>query len=73
MRATIKIINQHRQEYQHKYSREKRLNSLVDTAEETSVRITIIEDVAVGINIGRIILLVATMRKTPKSAWRSKI
>jgi hypothetical protein len=49
--------------YQHQYSREKRSNSLVDAAGEPSVRITIVGDVAAGINIARIILLVATMRK----------
>jgi hypothetical protein len=37
------------------------------------VRITIVEDVAVGTNTARIILLVATKRKDPKSIWRSKI
>jgi hypothetical protein len=63
MHAAIKTINQHRQEYQHQYSREKRPNSLVDAAGEPSVRIIIVEDVAVGIIIVRIILLAATMRK----------
>jgi hypothetical protein len=46
---------------------------MVDVAGEPSIRITIVEDVAAGANIARIILLVATMRKTPKSTWRSKI
>jgi hypothetical protein len=61
--TAIKTINQHRQEYQHQYSREKRPNSLVDADGESSVRITIVEDVAAGINIARIILLAVTMRK----------
>jgi hypothetical protein len=71
--AAIKIINKHRREYQHQYSREKRPNSLVDVAGEPSIRITIVEDIAAGTNIARIILLAATMRKPPKSTWRSKI
>jgi hypothetical protein len=73
MHATIKIINPHRREYQHQYSREKRPNSLIDVVGETSIRITIVKDVAAGTNITRIILLAATMRKTPKLTWRSKI
>jgi hypothetical protein len=46
---------------------------LIDVAGESRVRITIIEDVATGINTARIILLAATKRKDPKSIWRSKI
>jgi hypothetical protein len=69
MHAAIKIINQYRREYQHKYFREKRPNSLVDVAGEPSIRIAIVEDVAAEINIARIILLAATMRKTLKSTW----
>jgi hypothetical protein len=45
----------------------------VDVAGEPRVRITIVEDVAAGINITRIILLAATMRKYPRSIRRSKI
>jgi hypothetical protein len=71
--VVIKIINQYRQEYQHQYSREKKPNSLVDVAGELGVRITIVEDVAARTNLARIILLAATIRKTPKSTWRSKI
>jgi hypothetical protein len=41
---------------------------LVDFAGESRVRITIVEDIAVGINIARIIPLAATKRKkNPKS------
>jgi hypothetical protein len=39
---------------------------LVDIAEESRVRITIVEDVEAGTNIARIILLAATKRKDPK-------
>jgi anaerobic glycerol-3-phosphate dehydrogenase len=46
---------------------------LVDVAGESRVRITIVEDVVAGKIIARIILLAATMRKDPKSIWRSKI
>jgi hypothetical protein len=53
--------------YQHQYFREKRPNSVVDVAGEPSIRITIVEDVAAGTNIERIILLAAIMKKTPKS------
>jgi hypothetical protein len=42
---------------------------LVDVAGESTVRITIIEDVAAGKIIARIILLAATMRKDPTSIW----
>jgi hypothetical protein len=41
--------------------------------EEPRARIIIIEDVTAGINIVRIILLAAAMRKGPRSMWRSKI
>jgi hypothetical protein len=46
---------------------------MVDVAGESRIRITIIEDVAAGKIIARIILLAATMRKDPRSVWRSKI
>jgi hypothetical protein len=46
---------------------------LVDVAGESRVRITIVEDVAAEKIIARIILLAATMRKDPRSVWRSKI
>jgi hypothetical protein len=46
---------------------------LIDVVEEPSVRNPIVEDIAVRTNIARIILLAATMRKTPKSTWRGKI
>jgi hypothetical protein len=46
---------------------------LVDVAGESRVRITIVEDVAAGKIIVRIILLAVTMRKDPRSIWRSKI
>jgi hypothetical protein len=42
---------------------------LVDVAGESRVRITIVEDVAAGIIIARIILLAATKRKYPKSIY----
>jgi hypothetical protein len=61
---------QHRQEYQHQYSREEKPNSLVNVAGEPKVRITIVKDVAAGINIARITLLAATRRKNPKLIWR---
>jgi hypothetical protein len=41
-------------------------------ARESRVRITIIEDVAIGTNIARIIILAETKRKYPKSTWQSK-
>jgi hypothetical protein len=71
--ATIKAIIPHRQEYQHQYSREEKPNSLVNVAGKPIVRITIVEDVAVGTNIARITLLAATRRNNPKPIWRSKI
>jgi hypothetical protein len=71
--ATIKAIIQHRQEYQHQYSRKEKPNSLVNVAGKPRVRITIAEDVAVGINIARITLLAATRRNNPKPIWQSKI
>jgi hypothetical protein len=46
---------------------------LVDIAGESRVQITIVEDVAAGKIIARIILLAATMRKDPRSMWQSKI
>jgi hypothetical protein len=46
---------------------------LVNIDGKSRVWITIIEDVAAGTNIARIILLMATKRKYPKSIWRSKI
>jgi hypothetical protein len=64
--AIIKAIIPHRQEYQHQYSREEKPNSLVNVAGKARVRITIVEDVAVGTNIVRITLLVATRRNNPK-------
>jgi hypothetical protein len=64
---------QHRQEYQHQYSREEKPNNLVNVAGEPKVQITIVKDVAAGINIARITLLVATRRKNPKLIWQSKI
>jgi hypothetical protein len=57
---------QHRQEFQHEYSRKEKPNSLVYVAREPKVRITIVEDVAAGTNITRITLLTATRRKNPK-------
>jgi hypothetical protein len=71
--ATIKAIIQHRQEYQHQYSREEKPNSLVNVAGKPKVRITIVKDVAVGTSIARITLLSATWRNNPKPIWRSKI
>jgi hypothetical protein len=73
MHATIKAIIPYRQEYQHQYSRKEKPNSLVNVAGKPRVRITIVEDVAVGTNITRITLLAATMRNNPKPIWRSKI
>jgi hypothetical protein len=46
---------------------------LVDVTKESRVQITIVEDVAAGKIIARIILLAATMRKDSRSIWRSKI
>jgi hypothetical protein len=46
VRATIKVVNHHRQEYQHQYAREKKSNNLVDVAREPRLEITIVEDVA---------------------------
>jgi hypothetical protein len=46
---------------------------MVDVAGESRVRITIVKDVAAGKIIARIILLVATMRKDPRSVRQSKI
>jgi hypothetical protein len=46
---------------------------LVDAAGKSRVRIIIVEDVAAGKIIARIILLAATMRKDPRLVWRSKI
>jgi hypothetical protein len=46
---------------------------LVDVAGESRVRITIAEDIAAGKIIARIKFLAATMRKDPRSIWRSKI
>jgi hypothetical protein len=71
--ATIKVIIQHQQEYQHQYSREKKPNSLVNIAGKLRVRITIVEDVTVVINIARISLLAASRRNNPKPIRRSKI
>jgi hypothetical protein len=73
MHATIKAVIQHRQEYQHRYFREEKPNNLVNIAGKPRVRITIVEDVAVGINITRITLLAATRKNNPKPIWRSKI
>jgi hypothetical protein len=73
MHAIIKVIIQHQQEYQHKYFREEKPNSLVNVAGKPSVRITIIEDVVVGTNVARITLLAATKRNNPKPIWGSKI
>jgi hypothetical protein len=42
---------------------------LVDIAGESRVRISNVEDVAAGKIIARIILLAATMRKYPRSAF----
>jgi hypothetical protein len=66
MHATIKAIIPHRQEYQHQYSRKEKPNNLVNVTEKPRVRITIVEDVAVGTNIARITLLVTTMRNNSK-------
>jgi hypothetical protein len=46
---------------------------LVNIAGESRVRITIVEDIAAGKIIARIILLATTVRKDPRSVWRSKI
>jgi hypothetical protein len=71
--ATIKVIIQHRQEYQDQYSREENPNNLVNIAGKPRVRTTIVEDIVVETNIARITLLVATMRNNPKPIWQSKI
>jgi hypothetical protein len=44
-----------------------------DVTWEPRARITIVEDVAAEINIARTKILVATMRKDPRSIRRSKI
>jgi hypothetical protein len=49
----------------------KNRSGFVDVDGEPRVRITIIEDVATGTKTARIILLAATMRKDPRSIWRS--
>jgi hypothetical protein len=46
---------------------------LIDVAGEWRVQITIIEDVAAGINVARKIPLATTKRKDLKYIWRSKI
>jgi hypothetical protein len=68
----IKVVNQHQQDYQHEYVRAKKPNSLVEIAGELRVQITIIKDTTGGINISRTTILVATMRKYPKSIWQSR-
>jgi hypothetical protein len=42
---------------------------LINVTGESRVRITIVEDVAAGTNIARIILLAAIKKKDPKSIW----
>jgi hypothetical protein len=54
-------------------AREKKLNNLVDIVGKPRVQITIIEDVAAGTNIARTTLLAATMKKSLRLIWRSKI
>jgi hypothetical protein len=68
MHTTIKAIIPHRQEYQHRYSREEKPNSLINVTEKPRVRITIVEDVAVGTN-ARITLIASTRRNNPKPIW----
>jgi hypothetical protein len=46
---------------------------LIDVAGESRIQITIVEDVAAGKIIARIILLAVTIRKDPRSVWQSKI
>jgi hypothetical protein len=60
------VVNQHLQEYEHQYAREKQPNNMVDVVVEPKVRITIVDDVAVGTNIERTSLLAATVRKKSK-------
>jgi hypothetical protein len=71
-RIAIKVVNQHQQDYQDEYVRAKKPNSLVEIARELRVQITIMKDTAGRINISRTTILVATMRKYPKSIWRSR-
>jgi hypothetical protein len=52
---------------------EDKPNSLIDVAGEPRVRINVIEDVAVGVDIARINLLVATNKNHPRSIRQSKI
>jgi hypothetical protein len=71
-RAIIKVVNHHRQEYQHQYGMEKQPNNPVDIVGEPRVQITIVEDATVK-NIARTNILMATMKKDPRSIWQSKI
>jgi hypothetical protein len=45
---------------------------LVDVARESRVRITIVEDIAVGTNIARIILLVTTKKKIQNQSGEAR-
>jgi hypothetical protein len=49
------------------------LNSLIDIAGETKIKITIGKDVAVRTNIAKTILLAATMRTDSKSILARKL
>jgi hypothetical protein len=66
--AAIKIIMRYRQEYQHQYSRDEKMNSLVDVAREP----TIVEDVVAGTNIARITILTPTKRKSPNRSGEER-
>jgi hypothetical protein len=72
-RAVIRVIIQYQQEYQHHYFREDEPNSLVNVAGEPRVRFTIVEEVAVRIDIVRTNLLVTTNINHPRLIRRNKI
>jgi hypothetical protein len=71
--AAIRVIIQHRQEYQHRYSREDEPDSLVNVVGESRIRITIVEDVAAGIDIARTNILVTTNKIHSRLIRQSKI
>jgi hypothetical protein len=71
--AIIRVVIQHRQEYHHQYPKKDEPDSLVDVASGLRVRITIVEDVAAGIDIARKNLLATTNKNRPRSIRQSKI
>jgi hypothetical protein len=51
----------------------KQFCTFLEAAGNPRIRITIVEDVAVGTKTARIILLAVKMIKDPKLIWQSKI